>query len=226
MSLMLHINRSTLLTAFGVLAVGHSALATVTLQFTVLSGSIAANFGNAMATDATGGTNQMTWGIIIDTERDGFLMDFQPFNPTTAQGSVLTRETGMDDDFYFRGPANGTVNTSANTEAPPPNGGGAPGGSGTITTIANVPFGINNIDQGDPFGLIWFSSNSANGNDRFGFFQHSSFVIPANGTNPNLSAVFAGVDPVRASAFAVVPEPTSAVLLSFGIAALISRRKR
>lgn len=207
------------------LATTSAALAATSLQFSV-SPNGATNFSDAAG---IAGVNGMRWGVIISSTNSTFegslggLNSYDPFDQAVSGflsvGSVLT------DDYYF---ANGGAVTTVSIG--PPFFTGAEMGNGSITLANNVPStgdAVPNVAGGDPFGLIWLASSTANTNDKYGFFTDTSFLLPATGP-VNFSAAFAGADPIRAANLTVggVPEPSRFLLIGLGCIGLLLRRRR
>jgi len=194
-----------------------SAYATITLQFSLGITRIASNFANAggVATDG------MNWGIIIDTNSNGFdLGSYAPF--TIGSALALSTGAGPSDDYYVPAPTT-TADTSAFTETST----GAAGGHGTITIIPNVPFGTNGISLNDPFILVWFASNGAAAGDKYGAFSNAAFLVPSDGSTTDMSAPFAGADPLRLADLTIIPEPSSLLaMLSGAVTIGCARRGR
>jgi hypothetical protein len=197
------------------------ARATVTLQFS----SVSAKLTN-LANDLGVVTDGMAWGVLIDTDGDGF--DYIPTGTTYTEftnsvvsglGIYLDIDGGVPtDDFLFVG-ANLTSTI-----------GGTDGGSGAATSIASVPMSVNGISPGDTFALIWFATNSGSAGSAYGVLQDASFILPADGVTQSYSAPFAGPDAIRPAdqifeASPVVPEPSSALYL-LGASTLLFRRRR
>lgn len=212
------------LTGFALL--GSSALATITLQFTqASSGWIASNFANAAGTP----TNGMSWGVLIDTTGNGFSINSYSAFTVTTDGFLSAGGT-LTDDYYFHSP-NPTVDTSGATES----GGTVTGAPGSVTILASVPFaGTTGITQGDSFGLIWFSTNSAATGAKYGFLTRPTpqgsapaFQIPSDGSTTNYSEQFSGVDPIRSATntIAAVPEPAVSFLAGTGLLFFATRRR-
>lgn len=198
-----------------------SASATVTLQFS----SSTAKLTNLA--DASGiVTDDMMWGIIIDTAGDGFdpllaTADYTGFASSLTGGfaTYLSYEGLETDDYFYLGSA--LTSTF----------GGTDGGSGAIGTISDVPVGIFDIDAGDGFALVWLPDNSTAIGSDYGMLTNPAFVLPTDGDTFSYASNFTGADPVLSatSTFspASVPEPSALLLLSsVGALCLLRRRSR
>jgi hypothetical protein len=170
---------------------------TVTLQFSLSGTGQASGFSNSAAVT---GVDGLRWGVIVDTAGNGLLPgqydgDFDIDTPgfLTINGGVPT------DDYYVAHPAQAVTLTSGATA-------GDPGGAGTITAIAGVPYGgDSNVTEGDAFMLVWFENGTA-ASQKYGTLQNDSgtgkFLIPAEAAVQSYAAFFAGAvaDPIRGTA--------------------------
>jgi hypothetical protein len=197
------------------------AMATVTLQFSNTSAKLT-NLANELGVVTDG----MSWGVLIDTDGDGF--DYVPTGTTYTEfanavvpglGIYLDMDGGIptDDFLYIGSNLTSTV-------------GGTDGGSGAATSISSVPMGVSGINAGDAFALIWFANNSGTEGSFYGVLEHASFVLPTDGVTQSYAAAFAGADPILTAdqvfeASSVVPEPGSALYL-LGATGLLLRRRR
>ena len=188
--------------------------------------------------DAAGtNTNGMLFGIIVDTNNDGWYTGLtdplvgigEMVIPDTSGGPVMMPVleadgiTPTDDYFYIDSAANVTVG------APPPL---FP--PGFANTIAGVPTNANPLAMGisdnDPFGIIWFPSLGAAGGplvnlvDTFGFNTDPANVIPPEGFTGTIDNMADGV----AGDVPIVPEPSTYAAI-FGLVVLglayLRRRK-
>jgi len=104
------------------------------------------------------------------------------------------------------------------------------------------------VASGDAFGLVWFDitnvdlgttalTGTPNGNVtrlnsglNFGFFTIGNFILPGDGTAlQDYAPNFVGSDPLRTAPFqlaALIPEPSSALLLIGAGSLLVARRRR
>lgn len=132
----------------------------------------------------------------------------------------------LSDDYYIAG----ALTVDASSFYPGGDFGGSTPGSGSIidNLIVSYPSGVT---AGDAFALVWFDSNSTAVGAKYGLFTHASFVLPANdGGTYSYGTPFMGTDPIRSAsntfAASVIPEPSRALLLFFGMAGLMMRRRR
>lgn len=204
--------------------IGSQAFAASTLQFSnPFAGFIASNFA-----DASGAVkNGMQWGIVVDTSGNGFSGLGAAYDSmtggTTSNGFMSF--SGLTTDDYFVSSGAITADSSAALEADFT----TTGASGSIGNIS-VTFS-NGISQSDAFGIIWFDTNSASTGDRYGFLNLGQVMPADNLPAIDMSAPFAGTDPIRAASFtfggaAVVPEPSRLMLLGLGFFGLFFRRRR
>ena len=197
--------------------------AAVTLQISAeYENGIASNFANQNGVV----TNGMQYGIVISTTDSSFSAGlYDPMsNSVYTSGGFLTIGGIATDDYYFVGGL--TFNSTDDQEGDFT----TPGGNGTIGLVSNVPVLPDSgalASTGDPFALIWFSTNSANSGDFYGFMTDASFTMPSTGT-VDRSAPFVGADPIRSATFQfdAIPEPSRALL--FGLAGMLTlfRRRR
>ena len=211
-----------LLTVFSiVLSSASASYAASTLQISApVSGAIASNFANAAGV----ATNGMIWGIVVDTAGDGFAASGGSAYAAMTSAATLAQfmnDAGGATNDYFVPSANLTSDSSAAPEA----GFTVFGSNGTITNIA-VNY-ANGISQNDPFALIWFNTNSGADGDRYGFLNIGQLMPADNLPAVDMSAPFAGVDPLRSATNVFgVPEPSRAVLAGLGLLGMLFRRRR
>lgn len=215
--------RNTLFASVAILLFGGATQAATTLQFSV-SPNGATNFANASGTV----TNGMLWGVVIDSNGNGFSGSgagfYDAFNPGVS--GFLSSGGSLTDDYYF---ATGVSTSTLGA----PFFSGSEAGSGAITTANNVPStgdGVSGVNAADPFALIWFATSTAANGDKYGMFTTGAFSLPASGI-VNFSSTFAGADPVRSASNSIggagpVPEPSRLMLLGLGAMGLVFRRRR
>ncbi len=225
--------RTLPLLALGGILLAAPAHATLTLNFNApFGGGISSNFADATGTVPTGGAS-LTYGILIDTASDGFLLDYNSdFN--LAEGSLLDLTTGFgaatDDQLFVSvGLNNQTTDLTGVPEGNPSFSGGPGALNGAILpdSVAGLPFAViwfdagqnvgANVPDGSTFGLLTDAG-----------FQADYFVLPGPGNSNSYDAIFAGEDPVRSAndgVFTAIPEPSSLILLSLGGLGLLRRRR-
>lgn len=176
-----------------------AAQATVTLQFSQqFSGGIASGFSTQSGAD---GVNGLKWGIIVDTNNDGFAGNGTAYFPMTAgpdTAAFMRVDGATDTDDYFIPATTLTQDYSALKEG----GGVISGGKGTIGNFPGVPMGTHGITPADHFAIVWFNTGTTGAGDRYGFFTHASFNLPADGSTSPFDTPFVGVDPVRNASIA------------------------
>ncbi len=196
-----------------------SAQAASTLSFGS-SSIFATNWANGVG---TGGTT-MAWGIVIDTAGNGFASgNYLPsFNYASGQ-QILSTSGGASDDVLFIGASGSlmTLTTNANDS-------GAIG-LNRIGAIASVPY-TNGTTAGDAFAIIWFDKTALTGSSvngqKYGVFTNAGFVLPSDGTaSQPYTSVFTGADTLKTQNFALVPEPSAALLGALGVLGLLRRRR-
>lgn len=200
-----------------------AADATVLLGFSAFSsGGIASNFANASNVP----TNGMEWGIVVETVGSTFTNGGTSYNaysggPLTA--GFLSANGTVSNDYFV--PGGTTFDSTASKEGD----GTTHGAAGTISAMSSFAL-TNGMAPGDKFALVWFSTNSSGGGDKYGFFTDATFVLPADGTPfTSYDGIFTGVDPVRGATdtFVVTPEPSRILLVGLGaLSGLMVRRRR
>ncbi len=229
-----------LIVPFFLTGVSHSA----TLTFTN-SGltQYATGFGDSSSNIASG----LIWGVVVDTSGNGFSTSNWSAGFTYSGGNTtgiaLVNSLGvMTDDVLY-------INTSV-TSALGSAVDGASVGDGRVNSINsvdynNTPLGYNSATGTAPttaslpnknFAIIWFDRGIALGatsisGQKFGLATVGTNVSPTfttPGDNSNVidfSAAFAGADPVKSATFSLIPEPSTFLLSSLGVLALLRRRR-
>ena len=177
----------------------------------------------------------MVWGIIIDTQDDGF--DFSAANTVYSNAGVTYTGSTLQslnivvnnaapvasDDVLWVAPSlmnvqGGTVDTM-------------PAGTNRVTTLTAVAWGTNGISVDDNFAVVWFNTTTApNGSavaagTKFGALTNPNFFVPADGATEAYGQFFVGTDPLKTQDFAFVPEPSSMLLGLLGAVGLLRRRR-
>lgn len=190
--------------AFGAVTIGLSSIA-------------ADNFANGAGV----ATDGLFYGIIVDTNANGFSSTYT--KPGTLELTTsYTLLSGL-------GASTGDVLimcdfTTYSGDNP-----------GTIYDIANITLGINGLASAQSFQVVWFDGNA------IGTLSDASFTLPNDGELKDYPNPFVGTDPVRqaglaysgtsgtstgpGATFVAVPEPSAALLGVIGALGLLRRRR-
>lgn len=213
------------------IALTGSALGSVTINFSSFDAQVAQNFANSggVATDG------MFYGIIVDGNGDGFSSSYAAVNLALSGQYLLTTTSGgatgdvMILSGFLTGDTSGYVDIDGNA-----------GGTGGLFDVADIPFGTGvgaGIGLGDAFRVVWFSPGNS---ESAGYLADASFTMPADGGLVDITAPFAGTDPIRSAGLGYtgtsgtptdlqgitfVPEPSSALLGAVGALGLLRRRR-
>ncbi|MEP2777609.1 MAG: PEP-CTERM sorting domain-containing protein [Luteolibacter sp.] len=195
--------------------------ATVTLTFNSpfsQTGGVASGFANAASTPMNG----LVWGVIVDTDNTGFYTSYDAFTPALNTVTVLGNMGFATTNVLITSQV-GTTNLAGQFEFDGSFNQVNEGGDGGLSGVSDIAVdGTNGVNTGDKFRLVWFdpSGNSA------GFIDDGSFILPADTSATDYSAIFRGPDAAKpATGIAIVPEPSTLLLSAFGALALL-RRKR
>lgn len=184
------------LIAIGVVFIASYANATV--SFTINQGGLR----NIIGGDPTNG---MFWGLLFDTDGDGFdLGSYDGFDVTSNYVELTVGGVASGDVYVFSG--------DENSVTPPTTLGGAPlpVGPGTVTTISQVKYdGPTKAPSlgsavGNSFGVIWFPENTSVVGAAYGFANNSDFIIPSDSFAFSTFEAIAPLDPI----YTIVPEPS------------------
>ena len=208
-----------------VLGISSVASATVTIQLAEpFSGGIPSNLANAAGVI----TNGMQWGIVVDTTGNGFAnsgTSYDAYAAGVTTAGYLGANGTTTDDYYIPGTVTkngaGLFEGDFTTQA---------GNGSIVDDLNNVPLPTAG-SAGKNFALVWFSTSSSNGGDKYGFFTAGAFTMPTDGQTVSYGSPFVGNDPTRSatSTFAslvAVPEPSRMLLAGFGALGLMMRRRR
>ena len=210
-----------------VLGITSVASATVTIQLAApFSGGIPSNLANSAGVITDG----MRWGIVVDTTGNGFAnsgTSYDAYASGVTTSGYLGAGGTTTDDYYIAGTLTQNGTTSGLLEGDFTT---VPGHGSILDDLNNVPLPTAG-SAGKSFALVWFSTNSSNAGDRYGFFTDASFIMPTDGQTVAFGTPFVGNDPTRSatSTFAslvVVPEPSRMLLAGFGALGLMMRRRR
>lgn len=203
--------------------VSSSLYATTTLRFSVTGTARATGFSDNLG---VAGVDGMRWGIVIDTQGNGFQGGAYDLFDSSISGFLGASSSATDDYFFIPGTPP-TTSTLAGT-------GSDPGGSGGITSMVGAPNGtdglIAGVTTGDPFAIIWFATTPNADGTYYGLMTDASFLLPASGSFVDFVAPFTGssADPIKPASyqFASVPEPSRSVLALLGLGLVLLRRRR
>ncbi|MCH8476114.1 MAG: PEP-CTERM sorting domain-containing protein [Opitutales bacterium] len=164
-------------------------------------------------------TNGMPWGILIDTEGDGFDFGSSTLDPFALPGDgngAFLSFGGSQSTLYFH-----QVNETLETLVP------IRPDDGYMTVANTVPINdgsSNNVSTGDSWALMWFTSTSNPGElgTSFGFLDVGE-TLPAEGSTVDFSG---SVDP-SGSQFYAIPEPsTYAAIFGLGVLGFVVLRRK
>lgn len=226
-----------------------SANGAITIAFTNPSTGTLSNFQNGAgsSSDPLNVSNRMVWGILVDSQRDGFdsitsgLSYKSGFSlAANSAGLALSLNTSVvtDDVLYIAGSVMASTNTATNL----PNTGESPANQNRILSFTGFNFNAGlGVDAGDKIAIIWFNQLALGGTTtdglKYGIYELPSVlfdatnfanVLPAdNGGSYTFAPAFAGADPSKAMGYAlgVIPEPSSAFLGLVGALGLLRRRR-
>ncbi len=180
-------------------------------------------FSGVSDSAGTAPVNDLLWGILIDTNEDGLPMNGASLALTGSTGLDLVNGVDLGDgDLFFFGEEKTFGFTPS--EGDPVN--GTIGSTGFLSIFSMG----NNVDQGDPFHLLWWGDTSI-GEDYellpgtpYGLFSDSSFTIPADTADTSFSASIAS-SALKPANQSLVPEPATS-LLPLLLMSLLMHRKR
>jgi hypothetical protein len=212
--------------ALGFMMMSSSFGATVSINFNGdFDTYVPQNFANSLGVPSNG----MVWGILVDGSSNGLNPLYDNFAKVAGQSHVLTQAgTATDDVIYFAQSL--TASTFGSTEGDLT----TPGGDGGIYNITGITTDVNGVNTGDKFYVVWFDGQKG------GLLGDASFIIPANGASVDLTAPFAGVDPIRTaglyyigtsgvpigpSPFNPLPEPSVMLFGAIGVFGFLRRRR-
>lgn len=206
----------------------------VTLQFSSTTNYLS-NFANASGTAiASDGSNRMVWGLIVDTLGNGFggASAATPYRHgfslagNTTGISLTTTTDGLDtvasDDVLFIASA---VMASSTAATPPDS---SLTNMNRVLSFTSMNYG-GGVAQGMSYAIVWFDQLALGGTSlegqKYGIFA-TGLLLPADPGTYNVSASFAGADPLKTMDYVLtVPEPSAALLGALGVLGLLRRRR-
>lgn len=206
-------------------SVGLSSAATVIVQFSSGTATVATGFADASGSAAAG----LVWGIIVSNGDGVFSPLTENFVLTTTTGTGTNgSQIGSSNDYYF-----GSSVLTSNQAT-----GGEAGALGKINSLGAITKGTG-AATGSAFALIWFdrsvtsATGTLAGGTKYGLLTDPAFVIPADGVTQNLASSAAlnggaASDPLKLAnsiTIAGVPEPSAVLLGALGALGLLRRRR-
>jgi MYXO-CTERM domain-containing protein len=201
--------------------------AAVSLTISAVTGAANGALGGLAGSDGNL-TSQRVWGILVDTNGNGFSLGNYAAGASLAANAANVLSTYIEgvttttDDVLYISP-NLMVNSVSTVD------GGTVSGQGRPTSFANVQ--TPNGSVGDQFYVVWFDQTTLGGvtaiGDKYGAFRIPAFTIPADGATVSFASNFVGAEPTQLAnlSFTGVPEPSAAVLGALGALGLLRRRR-
>jgi len=206
--------KAVLITFLSTYALAGLCSATVTLDF-----SAPANVFKGIANSSSNVSNGLAWGIVVDTQNNGFA---DPF--LSSAGLKAEDGANFGSGYFFYNPLtqDGTQVTFTS---------GLPGGgSGAIDFNSfNVYGDANPIAANQKFAVIWFGNIATQKGSElpegtfYGIATSDSATLPSDTLSATYSS--ASFTTERNATLQFVPEPSTAILGLLGLAGLL-RRKR
>ncbi len=166
-------------------------------------GGIASNLANAAGVV----TNNMTWGIVIDTSGNGFSASYDPYAGGVATAGYLSSGGSVTDDYYVPGTTTVDGTNSGYLEGDLST---VPGNGSILDDLTVTLSGA--ITSGKPFALIWFSNNTSANGSKYGFLTDATFLLPGDGNTTEFGKPFVGNDPIRTASHTFGTVVTSATI--------------
>jgi hypothetical protein len=225
--------KTKILAALAITTIASQAAVTITVSNTT------SVLTNLVINSGDDNTQRLVWGIIVDGNNDGLQSGAylgNGINSTVLQSKlgaqILNTSAGATDDvLYLAGSvfsASGTADSSTGKARP--------------LSITNIAMNANGVGTGDAFSLVWFDLDSVDigGNSitstanstvpnllpglKYGVLGVSQ-ALPTDGQTLTIASNYTGADPVRTANFALVPEPSAALLGALGALGLLRRRR-
>lgn len=186
----------------------------------------ASNFQNL-----AGLTTSMVWGIMVDTDQDGF--DDDNFSNSMMPGFLYSANAAspFHPNFLSTGISDDVIVFANQTMALFPLTDGTISGQNSITTLVNISY-TSGISEGDPYKIIWFDYTALDGSTSllgqwYGTYQMPTLnTMPADISNYNFTSDWVGPDPAKpVTKMLFAPEPSTGICM-LGSCLIALRRKR
>ena len=180
-------------------------LITLLLSAVTLSASVTLQIRTQLADSSGTPTNGMSWGVLVDTDGDGFAVTS---TGTIAPGFDFTTNGVFGGDNYFVGSS--TTVTS-----------GPFGGAGVALNTDPI-FLSGGVGASDSFGIFWTDGSA------YGFVTEAGATLPADGSTTAYNTVFTNDPYTAAGTITAVPEPSTFAALAglCALGAVMVRRRR
>jgi MYXO-CTERM domain-containing protein len=236
------------LTIVAMACLAASAQGAISITFSNGTQGALSNFlnGAGSSSDINNVANRMVWGLLVDTDGDGFdsITSGNSYNggfslAANANGFALSLNTSVitDDVLYIGSALMASSSTAINTPV-----GEVPANQNRILSFTGFNYNAGlGVNAGDKIAIIWFDATSlggtANNGMRYGIFDlpnvlfdgvNSVAVLPTdNGGSYTFAPAFAGPDSAKAMAYTLgpIPEPSAALLGALGALGLLRRRR-
>ncbi len=168
--------------------------------------------------------NGMYIGIVVDTERNGFSFGQYAAFDVDLSGQFLPVSQELSDDYFFfakTGLEGAPISGHTTTINHPV------WGAGSVASLTDL-FYPDVIAAGDPFALIWFTSNSAEVGSYYGILRAEHWLITGNDSLFSESTQIVPLGDTIAAQYVIVPEPSTYALAFGGLAlgVVLWRRKK
>jgi hypothetical protein len=225
--------KTKILAALAITTIASQAAVTITVSNTT------SVLTNLVINSGDDNTQRLVWGIIVDGNNNGLQSGAylgNGINSTVLQSKlgaqILNTSAGATDDVLYLA---GSVFSTSGT-------GDSSTGKARPLSITNIAMNANGVGTGDAFSLVWFDldsvdiggttiTSSANSTVpnllaglKYGVLGVSQ-ALPTDGQTLTIASNYTGADPVRTANFALVPEPSAALLGALGALGLLRRRR-
>jgi hypothetical protein len=225
--------KTKILAALAITTIASQAAVTITVSNTT------SVLTNLVINSGDDNTQRLVWGIIVDGNNNGLQSGAylgNGINSTVLQSKlgaqILNTEAGATDDvLYLAGSVFSTSGTADSST-----------GKARPLSITNIAMNANGVGTGDAFSLVWFDLDSVDigvttitstanptvpnllAGLKYGVLGVSQ-ALPTDGQTLTIASNYTGADPVRTANFALVPEPSAALLGALGALGLLRRRR-